>query len=144
VHLHYPSMKPERRHNNHHCNWCSSSASTYISHHANGLWIECAFTVSFYEARRTTQQSPLQLMFIINKQTHQSPCKWCSIHHSMQLSISRPLEKGVLSRLKNHSRKVKWQRYCWLLVVYPQKYTDKVYRIFYLKSKQIIRSRDLI
>ena len=99
----------------------------------HGLWAECASTASFYENRivnKTTQQSPLQLMY--NKQFKGSK------------NLKTFGEICVVTTKKAIQGKLNDRGTVGLFVGYPDNHSADVYRIFNIKTKQIIKSRDLI
>jgi hypothetical protein len=99
----------------------------------DGLWAECASTASFYENRivnTTTQQSPLQLMY--NK------------HFKGHNNLKTFGEMCVVTTKKAIQGKFNDRGTVALFVGYPDNHADDVYRIFNIKTKQIIKSRDLV
>jgi hypothetical protein len=99
----------------------------------HGLWAECASTASFYENRivnKTTQQSPLQLMY--NKQ------------FKGHKNLKTFGEMCVVTTKKAIYGKLSDRGTVGLFVGYPDNRADDVYRIFNIKTKQIIKSRDLV
>jgi hypothetical protein len=99
----------------------------------HGLWAECASTASFYENRiinKSTQQSPLQLMFKTQFEGFNN--------------IKTFGEMCVVKTKKSIQGKLNDRGTVGLPVGYPQNHADDVYRIFNIKTKQIIKSRDLI
>ena len=108
------------------------NASGVDSEIRNGIWAECASTESFYENRlinKATHQSPLQLMFKTQFQSFNN--------------LQTFGEMCVVTTKKSIQGKLYDSRTVGLFVDYPQSHADDVYRIFNLRTTQIIKSRDL-
>jgi hypothetical protein len=107
--------------------------SGLVDKNRHELWAECASTASFYENRivnKTRQQPPLQLMY--NK--HFKRSKNLKTFGEMCVVTTKRAIKGKLSNRGTVS----------LSVGYPDNRVDDVYRIFNIKTKQIIKSKDLV
>jgi hypothetical protein len=99
----------------------------------HGLWAECASTASFYENRivnKTTQQSPLQLTYNKEFKGHKN----LKTFGEMCVVMTKKAIQGKLSDRGTVG----------LFVGYPDNHADDIYRIFNIKTKQIIKSRDLV
>jgi hypothetical protein len=99
----------------------------------HGLWAECTSTASFYENRivnKTTQQSPLQLIYNKEFKGHKN----LKTFGEMCVVTTK---RAIQGKLNNRGT-------VGLFVGYPDNHADDVYRIFNIKTKQIIKSRDLV
>jgi hypothetical protein len=98
----------------------------------DGLWAECASTASHYENR------------IVNKETQKSPSQ---LKYSKQFRGSKNLKTfGVMCIVmtkKTIEGKLNDRGTVGLFVGYPDNHAIDVYRIFNIKTIQIIKSRDL-
>ncbi len=107
--------------------------SGIVDENQDGLWAECASSASFYENRivnNDTIQSPLQLMY--NKQFKGS--KILKTFGEICVVTAKKTIQGKLNDRGTVS----------LFVGYLDNHVNDVYRIFNIKTKQIIKSRDLV